>query len=167
MIQTWVDHLRDPAGIGELYSPVPAFEDVFLRSVHLSRRGPGITLRVDLLSLPDVWPSGWREAGYDRVQCQVQFLAVEGVVLTVGALPELVRVSVKSLPKNRLLVAVAGDVVRLDFTSNRVLQVGHVSGFRLDLDGGDGSPHGFLSRVDSRLYGTVPGPEVKNYHDRI
>jgi hypothetical protein len=167
MIQTWVDHLRDPAGIGELYSPIPAFGEVFLRSVHLSRRSPAVRLRIDLMSLPDVWPSGWREAGYDRVQCQVEFLAVEDVALTATALPELVRISVEPLPRNRLSVAVTGSVVRLNFISNRSLQVGHVSGFRLAPDGGDGSSHGFLSRVDSRLYDTVPGPEVKNYHDRV
>lgn len=164
---SWVDYLIDPADIGKLYSPIPAFEEVFLRSVHLARRGPALILRMDLMPFPDRVPSEWRDAGYDRVQCHVEFLDVHDMEMTVTALPELVKISVESRPKNNLSVAISGNTAELNFTSNASLQVGHVSGFRLDGGVGDGSRHGFLSRLDDHLYHTIPGPEVKNFHDRV
>jgi hypothetical protein len=167
MTRNWAEYLVDPTVIGRLYSPIPALEDVILRSVHLSTRSPAVLLRMDLPIFPNVLPREWKEAAVDRVQCHLQFLAVADFELTDCQLPFAASISVEPRPERRLLVSISNGPVKIGFTSSDSLQVGHFSAYLSGADSTDESEHVFLSHVDRRLYTVVPPPDVKTYHDRV
>ncbi|MER5869678.1 hypothetical protein [Streptomyces sp. NPDC002044] len=53
------------------------------------------------------------------------------------------------------------------FTANASLKAGRFSVFTRDADGGDGGPHHFAGRLDSRLYTTVPPVYAHTFYERV
>jgi hypothetical protein len=46
------------------------------------------------------------------------------------------------------------------------VRVGHVSAFRIEEDGRDDGVHLFMSKVDARRHGSLPGTEDRTFHER-
>ncbi|MFD9485762.1 Imm50 family immunity protein [Streptomyces sp. NPDC059991] len=148
------------------YQAVPDLVDVRVRSVHLDRRGPTVTLRLDLPG-PDRLPDGWERGSGRAVQCHVQFLAVEDLVLSHWEPPAVARVELRPLERHRLGVAVVGDGVDLTFDSSASLVAGHVSVFTPDGDGSDGGAHRYARRIDAIRYESVPATYEKVFFERV
>jgi hypothetical protein len=154
MTRTWADLLL-PNGVHALarhFPSPPELTGVVLRSVRFEHRGPGCTLRLDLPG---------------PVQCNLGFLAVADLVLTGGRLPDKVTISVLEQPAGRVAVDVTGQSARLSLTCADQFRLGRVSTHKTAPDALDLGPHVFDSKVDQRLYTTVPGPEVDTYHERF
>ncbi|MEU5534172.1 Imm50 family immunity protein [Streptomyces sp. NPDC020362] len=159
--------LVNPEVLRSLYGHVPRLEGVRVRSVHLDRRGPAVTLRVDLPCFPKSPPREWAEAGMDGVQCQFAFCAVEPLLCAQWEPPAVG--DLRTVPfggERRMRVSVAGTGVDLRFECSASVVVRHVSAFRRGPGGADDGPHLFLSRVDSRLFGSLPATHRKVFHGR-
>lgn len=164
MIRAWVDLVRNRELIDALYTEVPPLGPVTLRSVHLDRRGPTLTLRCDLPAFPDRPLPEW--AGHDRLQVLVQFLAVDEVLLEDWRPAAVVRMDFEPLERRRVRVSATGDV-RLGFTSSDSLTVGHVSAFHGAPGAVDDGPHAFAGKVDRMRFTTVPDAWQKGFHERV
>ncbi|MFG2297743.1 Imm50 family immunity protein [Streptomyces sp. NPDC048603] len=149
--------------LGALYDELPPLGGVRLRSVRIDGWAPTVTLRIDLPRFADRWEG---EPG-DTVQCHLQFGHVEDFEMDGWEPPAEVDITWEELPGHRLAVRVEGSGVRVSFTSDASPLAGHVSVFTADADGGDGGPHQFVRKLDSRLYRTVPPPTVKTFHEHL
>jgi non-ribosomal peptide synthetase component F len=161
---TWKQLLPDGEKLLSMYSDAPPVSPLNLRSAHLSRYGPSVTIRADLMSFPDRPPPEWAALGLDTLQVHVTFLAVDDLALVQCALPALVSVSMDEIGQRRMLVELSGGDFALHFTSSDTALVGHVSAYLRDGLIDDG-PHRYLGKLDQRLYSVVPDPTVKAYHD--
>ncbi|MFJ9818580.1 Imm50 family immunity protein [Streptomyces sp. NPDC101151] len=162
---TWDSLLCNPEHLTDYYTAVPPLEQVPLRSVHLSPHGPTLKLRIELPWFADTPPPGWAEAGCDRLECQVGFLATDDLHMRGLPAGQLVNLVHSPLGQRRLSVSVLGDAVQLEFTCADALQVSHVSAYRAE----DGDPYRarrwFRSPVDQRLPTTLPDPTRKTFYD--
>lgn len=155
--------------ISRIYGRIPRLDRLRLRAVNLDWRGPKITLRADLMEFPQDIPPDWKSAGVDTVQCHLQFLAVQEVVLT-GWVPSGHPISLDTEATGhdrRMRVQVAGLTGDLRFSSNETVLVGHVSAFRIGEERSDRGRHIFSGKIDSLRHSTVPAPEVKVFHERL
>ncbi|MFD9847288.1 Imm50 family immunity protein [Streptomyces parvus] len=162
----WIDVVRNPDVLGTLYSDVPPLESVRLRSFHLDWRGPALTLRADLPAYPDPdrAPPEWSELGHDTLQLHVQFTAVEDLTVRgwISAVP--VDISLAALPYRRILVRIAEAGFEFCFTASDSLTVGHISSYRQTETGSDEVPHSFVSRLDTRLFTSLPGTHESTFY---
>ncbi|PVC91932.1 Imm50 family immunity protein [Streptomyces sp. CS014] len=165
LIPRWIDLVRNSDILGTLYSDVPPLESVRLRSFHLNWRGPALTLRIDLPTYPDPdrVPPEWSERGHNTLQLQVQFAAVEDLTVR-GWIPAVpVDISLAALPYRRILVRIAESGFGFSFTSSDSLTVGHISSYRMTETGSDDVPHAFVSRLDTRLFTSLPGTHESSF----
>ena len=157
--------------LGSVYGHVPQLGgDLRLRSVNISWIGPTVTLRVDLPSFPDPAPQGWREAGVDTVQCQMQFFDVDNMYMDGWVPPVFVRVGITSWAERRRIrvdVRVKNQPSPFFFECSNSVVVGHVSAFRIRGDGADEGVRVHMNRLDSHLYGSLPATSEKVYYERI
>ncbi|MFF4311810.1 Imm50 family immunity protein [Streptomyces sp. NPDC001507] len=159
--------LVDPGPLRSLYGGIPDLTGVRIRSVNLNWRGPTVTLRLDMPSFPGSAPQEWIDAGMDTVQCQFQFLAVDGLLLT-NWVPPVVG-DVKTTPwgtERRMKVSVRSTGMSLEFDCSDSVRVGHVTAFAIHEDGSDRGRHLFLSKVDARRHDTLPGTTEKTFYER-
>ncbi|MFD6658906.1 Imm50 family immunity protein [Streptomyces parvus] len=166
MTPHWIDLVRNSDILGTLYSDVPPLESVRLRSFHLDWRGPALTLRIDLPTYPgpDRVPPEWSERGHDALQLQVQFAAVEDLTVR-GWIPVVpVDISLAALPCRRILVRIAEAGFEFCFTASDSLTVGHISSYRKTETGSDEVPHSFASRLDTRLFISLPGTHESTFY---
>ncbi|MFI1780056.1 Imm50 family immunity protein [Streptomyces rubiginosohelvolus] len=166
MIPHWIDLVRDSDILGTLYSDVPPLDSVRLRSFHLDWRGPALTLRIDLPTYPDPdrVPPEWSERGHDTLQLQVQFAAVDDLIVR-GWIPAVpVDISLAALPYRRNLVRIAEAGFGFSFTSSDSLTVGHISSYRTTETGSDEVPHTFVSRLDTRLFTSLPRTHESTFY---
>ncbi|MFG3347658.1 Imm50 family immunity protein [Streptomyces sp. NPDC048018] len=152
-----------------LYGELPALDGLRLRSLQMNWRGPTVTLRVDLPVFPSRLPDEWAGSGVDTVQCHLQFLAVTDLTLAVWDPPaSAVSFDVGSVQGgDRVRVTAVAPGVDLAFTSSRSALVGHVSAFRAGPDGSDAGRHLFAQALDRRRYESLPGPDEKNFYERL
>lgn len=159
--------LVNPEPLRSLYGQVPDLIGVRIRSINLNWRGPTVTLRVDLPSYPSTAPREWIDAGLDTVQCQFQFLAVEGISLTDWTPPALGNVEMVLWGmERRMRVTVRGRGLSLDFACSESVRVGHVSAFKIKENGTDDGVHLFMSKIDARRHSSLPGTEEKTFYER-
>ncbi|MER5884153.1 Imm50 family immunity protein [Streptomyces sp. NPDC001941] len=161
--------LLNPGELASFYGNVPPLDVFRLRSFHLDWHGPMVTLRVDLSTFPSTLPSQWEGVDVDTVQCHLQFIAVSDFVLRDWA-PSVapVRMAIAALgEQGRVTVSVAGDGVDLGFRSASSVRLGHVSAFKMGVDGTDEGPRIFTKRMDSLRYRSLPATDEKNFHGRI
>ncbi|MFF3494666.1 Imm50 family immunity protein [Streptomyces sp. NPDC002795] len=157
----------DPDPLRRLYGKRPRLDEFRLRSINIDLWGPSLKLRVDLAEFPEIPPEGWAATGYDVVQCHIRFSAVERLSLQEWTPPTRAHLSAASTDVPRMLdVSVRGAGVSLDFRCHESVGIGHISAFRVEPDGSDEVPHGFLGRVDTRLFATVPRPHEKIFYAR-
>ncbi|MEV4226950.1 Imm50 family immunity protein [Streptomyces bobili] len=141
---------------------------VRVRSINLNRRGPTVTLRVDLPVFPAPAPREWLGAGLDTVQCHLQFLAVENLSVREWEPPAGAAIAVTPVSEGtRVRVEVVGDGVDMSFDSSESVLVGHVSAFRMSADGSDGGPRMFVNRIDARRYRSLPDPCEAVHFERL
>ncbi len=158
MTPHWIGLTRNSDVLGALYVDVPPLDSVRLRSFHLDWRGPALTLRVDLPAYPDPdrVPPEWSELGHDTLQLHVHFTAVEDLTVR-GWIPAVpVDISFAALPYRRILVRIAEAGFEFSFTSSDSLTVGHISSYRMTETGSDEAPRTFVSRLDIRLFTSLP-----------
>lgn len=170
MTRTWADLLRNPEAVGAFYSTIPPLESAVLRSVHLDRWGPTLTLRLDLPGFPDRPLPEWVDGGCDRFQCHVQFVDVAGFRMDTAGwrAPSVVDVAMTGLERRRVGVRIEGDATDVAFTSSDSLVVGRMSAYRAgSSDGVDRGPHHFVGKVDRIRYTAVPDAWEKTYHERV
>jgi hypothetical protein len=167
VIRAWGDLLGNGEKLLPLYTAEPPLTPLRLRSVHLSRYGPTLTVRADLMKFPDLPPPQWAGADLDTLQVHVEFYDVGDLRAAGLYRPALVSVLIEPTARRRVLVHMSGDGVELRFTAADMAQVGHVSAY--SLAGGliDDGPHRYLSQLDQRLYDVVPDRTVKAYHDHL
>ncbi|WP_406474634.1 Imm50 family immunity protein [Streptomyces sp. NBC_01615] len=159
--------LVNPEMLQSLYGHVPELIGVRIRSINLNRSGPTVTLRIDLPSFPGSAPQEWVEAGMDSVQCQFQFLAVENIFLTDWSPPAVGRIEMAPWGRERRMrVSFSGSGVAFGFDCYESVTMGHVSAFKIQADGSDGGRHLFASKVDARLYSSLPGTEERIFYER-
>lgn len=172
--------MRTPATVGALIAngevlrsvhggTIPAFSGVVrVRSINLNWRGPTVTLRVDLPDFTAPVPREWLDVGLDTVQCHLQFLAVENLSVRVWKPPAGAAIAVTPMGEGRRIrVEAVGDGVDLSFDSSDSVLVGHVSAFRMNSDGSDGSPRMFVNRIDTRRYDSLPDPWEAVHFERL
>lgn len=103
----------------------------------------------------------------DTLQCQFQFLAADGIVLTDWAPPVVGHV--ETAPhggERRIRVTVRGRGISLSFDCSDSVRVSHVSAFKAQPDGSDGGTHLFVSKVDGRHHDSLPGTAERTFHAR-
>ncbi|MGW1510513.1 Imm50 family immunity protein [Streptomyces sp. NPDC002394] len=161
--------LVNPEGLVEVYGEIPPLHDFRPRSINLNWRGPTVTLRGDLSTFPATVPPEWEAADVDKVQCHLQFLAVEDFSLKDWEPPiPAASFFVESLgERRRIRVRMTGVGVDLDFTSSDSVLVGHVSAFKSSVDGTDEGRHLFTRKLDSFRYETIPSTEEKTFYGRL
>lgn len=167
MIQNWEDLLSSTDKLREHYSKIPPLTQVTLRSIHLSRHGPTIILRLDLPAFPDRPLPEWTDQGCDRLQCHVRFLAVEDFSMRRWEPPVVADVQMDPLEKRRIKVDVLSGQTNLSFTSSDSLTVGRISTFRAPTEGPDREKHYYVGRMDRLKYDSVPGAEAEVYYERF
>ncbi|MFJ2557709.1 MULTISPECIES: Imm50 family immunity protein [unclassified Streptomyces] len=166
MTRRWIDLVRNSHLLTSLYSEVPPLEAVRLRSVHLDWRGPSLTLRLDLPVFPDNMSDDSLESSHDTLQIHIKFLAIDRVVLS--SLPHsLVDISISHLGESRISVAAAKGAGKFSFTAGDELLIGHISSFARAGDGSDGGPRKFLSRLDARIFTSLPDVCERTFYERI
>ncbi|WP_328454309.1 immunity 50 family protein [Streptomyces sp. NBC_00386] len=159
--------LVNPEPLRSLYGHVPDLIDIRIRSINLNWRGPTVTLRVDLPSYPEMAPQEWTDAGLDTVQCQFQFLAVDGISLTDWRPPVVGSVETVSWgTERRMRVTARGSGLSLDFACSESVRVGHVSAFKIKESGSDDGVHRFMSKIDARRHSSLPGTEDRTFYER-
>ncbi|MEV0206292.1 Imm50 family immunity protein [Streptomyces sp. NPDC050788] len=164
---TLESRLVNPEALLSLYGSIPDLCGVAIRSVNLSPIGPTVTLRVDLPSFPAGAPREWLDAGMDAVQCQLAFLDVTEVSLARWVPPTSGDVVMEPYgDEKRMRVSVEGRGVALKFEAHDLATLSHVSAFKAQADGTDSGPHCFVSKVDARLYESLPGTEVCTFYGR-
>ncbi|MEY9873936.1 hypothetical protein ABH931_003430 [Streptacidiphilus sp. MAP12-33] len=165
--EPWHAFVYDREGLTRHYTHVPPLERVTLRSVHLSPWGPTLTLRFDLPRFADVVPPEWAEAGCDRLECQVEFLAVRDLRLRGMPTGRLADVELAARERPWLDVSLRGEGIELDLTCADTLRVGHLNAYR----SADGDPNRarrwFVGPVDRRLYTTLPPTTGKSFYERL
>ncbi|MFJ6716393.1 Imm50 family immunity protein [Streptomyces sp. NPDC091265] len=166
---TWSQLLVHSERLTALYTELPPLEHLVLRSVHLSPYGPGVKLRVELPHFPDRAPMTWTEAGCDRFEVQIEFLAV-GEDLRMRGAPDRTVIDVELSPlvqvhERRIRVAVHGAGFSLDFTAWAGLKAGHLNAYRsIDADP-DIAQRWFESRVDQHLHRVLPPTTAKAFYE--
>ncbi len=118
-------------------------------------------------SFPGSAPQEWIDAGMDTVQCQFQFLAVDGISLTNWAPPVIG--DVKTTPwgtEHRMKVSVRSMGMSLEFNCSDSVRVGHVTAFEIHENGSDNGRHLFLSKVDARRHTALPETTEKTFYER-
>lgn len=164
----WAGLLRNPEALTGLYATIPPLTGVTLRSLHFDRRGPGLTLRLDLPSFPDrEVPQEWAERGLDRFQCQIQFLAVGDLVLDGWAPPAVADITLAPRERRRIAVTVDTPPGRTVFTSSDSLLAGRLSAYRDPADGIDRGPHAYVSRVDRIRFDGTPDVFQRDFYERV
>lgn len=159
--------LVNPESLRSLYGEIPDLTVLRIRSINLNWRGPTVTLRVDLPSFPLHAPPEWTDRGVDTLQCQLQFLAVEGIALTEWAPPVIGRVDTTPYrERRRMRVTVRGRGISLEFDCSDSVRVSHPSAFKIQGDGSDEGPHIFVSKVDGRRYDSLPDTAEKTFYER-
>lgn len=166
----WSELLTHSGQLTALYTELPPLEGLVLRSVQLDPRGAGVTLRVEFPRFPDLAPQAWTDAGCDRFEAQVEFMAVEedlrmrgvpdGTVVDIGLSPFLREW------ERRIAVGVSGPGFSLDFTAHAALKVGHLNAYCSR----DAEPYAaerwFVSPLDRRLYGSaLPPTTAKMFYE--
>lgn len=163
----WDELLVNRDQLTSYYTEIPALDSLVIRSVHLSRYGPALTIRADLSRFPDRAPVEWTEAGCDRFECQLHFvLAEEGIRMRGRPDGTAAAVRYSLSDSRRLRAEMRGENLELDFTAHENLQVSHLSAYRST----DGDPYAarrwFASRIDQRLFQVLPPPTRKPFYDR-
>ncbi|MFH7594819.1 Imm50 family immunity protein [Streptomyces racemochromogenes] len=165
----WPEFLVHSERFTALYSELPALEGLVLRSVHLGPYGPAVTLRVELPRFPDLAPQDWTEAGCDRFEAQIEFLAVED--LRMRGVPHSTVVDIEfgsrvRTPERRIRIAVSGPQVALGFTAH-ALKVGRLNAYRSGTEGPYTARRWFVSPLDRRLHqGVLPPTTAKVFYER-
>ncbi len=167
MTPTWAELLRNPEALTRFYTVIPSLEAVTLRSVHLDRYGPTVTLRLDLPRFPDQPLPEWTDAGCDRFQCQVQFLAVNDFSMSGWEPPVTAAVYLTAQPLRRVSVDIRGEGTAVTFSSSDVLAVGRISAFQTPEGGVDQGRHYYAGKLDSMLYSELPPVDEKNHYERV
>ncbi|BFV60990.1 hypothetical protein KCMC57_up60940 [Kitasatospora sp. CMC57] len=167
---TWPQFLVHSERFTAVYPDLPALERLVLRSVHLSPYGPAVTLRVELPRFPDLAPPDWAEAGCDRFEAQIEFIAV-GEDLRMRGLPDSTVVDIEfgphvQTPERRIRIAVSGPQFSLEFTAH-AMKVGHLNAYR----SGEANPYTarrwFESPLDQRLHPEVlPPTTARVFYER-
>ncbi|MFE2283717.1 Imm50 family immunity protein [Streptomyces sp. NPDC059443] len=166
---TWSELLVNAERLTVLYAELPPLEHMVLRSVHLSPYGPGVTLRMEFPRFPDRAPLTWTEAGCDRFEAQIEFLAV-GEDLRMRGIPDRTVVDVELSPlvqvhERRIRVAVRGAEFSLDFTAFAGLKAGRLNAYRsIDADP-DTAQRWFESRIDRHLHHVLPPTTAKAFYE--
>ncbi|GAB7184251.1 hypothetical protein ATKI12_4082 [Kitasatospora sp. Ki12] len=161
-VDAWPELLLPAGQLAALCTELPPLERLVLRSVHLSPRGAGVTLRVEFPSFPDLAPQAWVDAGCDRFEAQIEFFGVDedlrmrgvpgGTVVDVG-LSRYLRER-----ERRIAVGVRGRGFSLDFTAHAALKAGHLNAYRSDGAQPYAAERWFVSPIDRRLYGDLLPP---------
>ncbi|GAA3006017.1 hypothetical protein GCM10020229_17310 [Kitasatospora albolonga] len=150
-----------------LYRELPPLAGLVLRSVHLSPYGAAVTLRVEFPRFPDLAPPEWTEAGCDRFEAQLEFVAVED--LRMRGVPGATVVDVAfgdwvPTPERRIEVAVAGREFSLRFTAHGV-RPGRLNAYRSE----DGDPYTarrwFDGPLERRRYAVLPPTTAKVFYE--
>lgn len=155
MIRHWADLLTNREQLDRYYSTIPSLDGAALRSLHLDRYGPALTLRLDLPTFPDQPDEKWVAAGCDEFQCQIRFL--DTAELRVVGWPFSTPVDVSISPqepaeKRRIAVTAVSARDRkasVRFTSSESLTIGHITASR---NGDEAYWH--AGRVDQIRLGT-------------
>ncbi|WP_030238846.1 Imm50 family immunity protein [Streptomyces sp. NRRL S-350] len=167
-VGTWSQLLLSSERFTALYTELPRLEHLVLRSVHLSPYGSAVTLRVEFPRFPDLAPPDWTEAGCDRFEAQIEFMAV-GEDLRMRGVPAGTVVDVEfgplvRTPERRIRIAVSGPEFSLHFTAH-ALKVGRLNAYRSD----DADPYTarrwFESPVDRRRHQVLPPTTAKAFYE--
>ncbi|MFI2206760.1 Imm50 family immunity protein [Streptomyces sp. NPDC020192] len=166
---TWPELLVHSEQLTALYTELPPLEHLVLRSVHLSPYGPGVKLRAELPRFPDLAPSAWTEAGCDRFEAQIEFLAV-GEDLRMRGVPGGTVVDIEFSPfvenhEHRITVAVSGPGFSLDFTAHTALKASHLNAYRSGHTDPYAARRWFASRLDQHLHQVLPPTTTKVFYE--
>ncbi|WP_323187200.1 Imm50 family immunity protein [Streptomyces sp. NBC_00006] len=157
----------NPEPLRRIYGEFPSMDEFRLRSINLDVRGPSLALRVDLPDFPAHPPEDWAANECDVVQCQIHFAAVEPLDLQAWSPPTMAQLTAVPTEQPRMLdVSVDGPGVSLRFRSHESVAIRHISAFRATPDASDEVPHRFLSKVDARLFSTLPGTHERLFYER-
>lgn len=154
----------NPQQLTGLYGQFPRYDRLRIRSVNVNPSGPTLTLRVDLPEFPAEQPEEWTAAGYDTIQCHLQFLAVERLVLDRWSPPAEAWLDARPVGDPLTEVRLNGTGIELTFRANPQFVVRHVSAFRTAADVPE---HAYLSRLDTKLHGTSePATTTETFYAR-
>ncbi|QIP84161.1 hypothetical protein GLX30_09075 [Streptomyces sp. Tu 2975] len=167
MTLNWVELIQNLKELSALYPAPPPLHAVTLRSVHLNRYGPAVTLRMDLPEFPQKPPAEWREAGFDRFQCQLRFIAVEHFGMEGWRPPVTADLRLDRCGANRIRVSVESPDLRLTFEAADAVVIGHMTAFAVSQAGADDGPHRFVGKLDSRKFNSLPSLDEKTFYERI
>ncbi|MEV6249651.1 Imm50 family immunity protein [Streptomyces sp. NPDC051742] len=166
MTLNWAELLVNPADLQRLYATPPPLAAVTVRSVHLNHYGPMLTLRIDLPNFPQNPLPEWREAGFDRLQCHLQFLAVEHLEMRGWNPPAIADFQMERCGGHRIRLTAISPSFTLSFEAADALTIGHISAFQESENGADSGPRGFVGKLDSRRFNQLPDLNEKTFYER-
>ncbi|MFI1974588.1 Imm50 family immunity protein [Streptomyces wedmorensis] len=167
MTLNWADLLVNPGDLQRLYPTPPPLVAVTVRSVHLNHYGPALTLRIDLPEFPQNPPPEWREAGFDRLQCHLQFIAVEHLEMRGWSPPSITEIKIERCGEHRIRLTAGSPSFTLSFDAADAVVIGHLSAFQKNEDGTDSGPRGFIGKLDSRKFNQLPDINEKTFYERV
>ncbi|MFE6063533.1 Imm50 family immunity protein [Streptomyces sp. NPDC056431] len=167
MTLNWADLLVNPEDLQRLYTALPPLSAVTVRSVHLNHYGPTVTLRIDLTEFPQNPPSEWRETGFDRLQCHLQFLAVEHLEMRGWNPPSIAEIQIERCGDHRIRLTAGSPSFTLSFEASDSVAIGHLSAFQESEDGADSGPRWFARKLDSRRFNQLPDLNEKTFYEHM
>ncbi|AZS72293.1 hypothetical protein DDE74_16175 [Streptomyces lydicus] len=164
--QTLADSVENPQDLISLYGRVPSLDTVKIRSVHVSRLGPMVKLRVDLPTYPDAAPAQWNEFHCDTVQCQIEFVNVSNFRMRNSTLPSVADIAF-SIDGGTAMVEIEGPGLSAAFNCLPFTLIGHIGAFKASNEGSDSGRHFYVRKIDARLFDSTPSLHQGAFYDSI
>lgn len=165
-IQALAESVENPQELIGLYGGVPSLDTVKIRSIHLSRLGPMVKLRIDLPTYPEAPPAEWKEFHCDTVQCQVEFINVSNFRLRNSALPTVADITF-SIVDGAAKVGIEGPGLSATFDCLPFTLVGHIGAFKASDEGSDSGKHFYVRKIDAKLFDSTPSLHQRAFYDNI
>ncbi|MFE6739200.1 Imm50 family immunity protein [Streptomyces tubercidicus] len=160
------ESIENPQELINLYGGVPNLDTVKIRSVHLSRLGPMVKLRVDLPTYPETVSAEWDEFHCDTVQCQVEFINVSNFRLSNLTLPVTADITF-STGDSMASVEIEGPGSLVAFDCLPFTLVGHIGAFKASSEGSDSGRHFYVRKIDAKLFNSIPSLHQGAFYDNI
>lgn len=162
-IQHWDSLLSNREDIAKYYTVIPRLGSVVVRSVHLNRLGPAVTLRMDTSEFPDRPPGEWVAAGCDELELQLQFADTRDVIVHSEKFPVVANVSFASTGERRVAVNVRAEGTGIGFTCSDQVRVGRINAYKSS----DPSVRYHASLLGRKLWNVLPDPFTRVYYESL
>jgi hypothetical protein len=162
-IQHWDSLLSNREDIAKYYTAIPRLESAVVRSVHLNRLGPAVTLRMDAPEFPDHPLGEWVAAGCDELELQLQFADTRDMIMHSEEFPVVANLSFASAGERRVAVNVRAEGAEIEFTCSDRVRIGRINAYKSS----DPSVRYHASLLGRKLWNMLPDPFTRVYYESL